>query len=76
MGIEPRMNRPAFMSDNVYVESFFQTLKTDSFKGFNFESVEDLRANLAWYLDRYYNFKRRHGSLGIKSPDEYERMAA
>ncbi|BBM02526.1 transposase [Microbulbifer sp. GL-2] len=76
LGIEPSMNRPGFMNDNVYVESFFQTLKTESFKGFNFESVEELRTNLAWYLDRYYNFKRRHGSLGFKSPDEYERMAA
>ncbi|WP_444939565.1 transposase [Microbulbifer sp. JMSA002] len=75
LGIEPSMNRPGFMNDNVYVESFFQTLKTESFKGFNFESVEELRTNLAWYLDSYYNFKRRHGSLGFKSPDEYERMA-
>ncbi|GAA5445420.1 hypothetical protein Misp06_03623 [Microbulbifer sp. NBRC 101763] len=70
------MNRPGCMNDNVYVESFFQILKTESFKGFNFESVKELRVNLAWYLDRYYNFKRRHGSLGFKSPDEYERMAA
>ncbi|WP_444912773.1 IS3 family transposase [Microbulbifer sp. PAAF003] len=76
LGMEPSMNRPGFMNDNVYVESFFQTLKTESFKGFNFESVEELRTNLAWYLDGYYNFKRRHGSLGFKSPDEYERMAA
>ncbi|WP_444886455.1 IS3 family transposase [Microbulbifer sp. JMSA008] len=76
LGIVPSMNRPGFMNDNVYVESFFQTLKTESFKGFNFESVEELRTNLSWYLDRYYNFKRRHGSLGFKSPDEYERMAA
>ncbi|WP_413662301.1 IS3 family transposase [Microbulbifer sp. CNSA002] len=76
LDIEPSMNRPGFMNDNVYVESFFQTLKTESFKGFNFKSVEELRTNLAWYLDRYYNFKRRHGSLGFKSPDEYERMAA
>ncbi|WP_353376817.1 integrase core domain-containing protein [Microbulbifer sp. NBRC 101763] len=76
LGIEPSMNRPGCMNDNVYVESFFQILKTESFKGFNFESVKELRVNLAWYLDRYYNFKRRHGSLGFKSPDEYERMAA
>ncbi|WP_445359462.1 IS3 family transposase [Microbulbifer sp. ANSA005] len=72
LGIEPSMNRPGFMNDNVYVESFFQTLKTESFKGFNFESVEELRTNLSWYLDKHYNFKRRHGSLGFKSPDEYK----
>ncbi|WP_444920006.1 transposase [Microbulbifer sp. CnH-101-G] len=52
LGIESSMNRPGFMNDNVYVESFFQTLKTENIKGFYFESVEDLRANLSWYLDR------------------------
>ncbi|QFT56724.1 Integrase core domain protein [Microbulbifer sp. THAF38] len=76
LSIEPSISRPGFMNDNVYAVSFFQTLKTESIKGFYFESVEDFRANLSWYLDRYYNLKRRHSSLGFKSPDEYERMAA
>jgi transposase InsO family protein len=64
------------MNDNVYVESFFQTLKTESFKGVGFESVQDLRMTLAWYMESYYNKCRRHGSLGFQSPDQYERMAA
>jgi putative transposase len=31
LGIRPSMNRPGYMNDNVFVETFFQTLKTESF---------------------------------------------
>ncbi|WP_444959395.1 hypothetical protein [Microbulbifer sp. ZKSA002] len=44
-------------------------------KRFYFESVKNLVDSLSWYPDRYYNLKRRHSSLGLKSADEYERMA-
>ena len=76
LGIMPSMNRPGFMNDNVYVESFFQTLKTECFRRVEFESVEELRMTLAWYMDDYYNGYRLHGSLGFRAPDEYERMVA
>ena len=64
------------MNDNVFVETFFQTFKTESFKGLDFRSVHELREALSWYLDDYYNRKRLHGSLGYKSPNDYEKMAA
>lgn len=73
-GIQPSMNRPKHMNDNVYVESFFQTLKTECFKGIKFDSDFELRTLLAWYLDTYYNQKRLHSALGFKTPDEYERL--
>lgn len=76
IGIRPSMNRPGYMNDNVFVESFFQTLKTESFKGMEFDSVYELRMTLSWYLEDYYNLKRRHSSLGFKSPCEYEKMVA
>ncbi|MCU7846375.1 MAG: IS3 family transposase [Candidatus Thiodiazotropha sp. (ex Monitilora ramsayi)] len=75
LGIKPSMNRPGCMNDNVYVESFFQTMKTECFKRVEFESVQELRMTLCWYMDEYYNCNRLHGSLGFKVPDEYERMA-
>ena len=75
-GIRPSMNRPGYMNDNVFVETFFQTFKTESFKGLDFRSVHELREALSWYLDDYYNRKRLHGSLGYKSPNDYEKMAA
>ena len=75
-GIRPSMDRPGCMNDNVFVETFFQTFKTESFKGIGFESVEELKTTLSWYLDEYYNSARLHGSLGYKSPCEYEKIAA
>lgn len=76
LGITPSMNRPGYMNDNVYVETFFQTLKTESFKGIEFESVHELRMTLAWYMESYYNKDRIHTSLDFCNPNEYERMAA
>ncbi len=73
LGIRPSMNRPGYMTDNIYVESFFQTLKTESFKGIAFTSALELRSALSWYLEDYYNRIRLHGSLGFKSPSEYEK---
>jgi len=75
-GIRPSMNRPKHMTDNAHVESFFKTIKTESFHGLAFESATQLRATLAWYIDSYYNTKRLHSSLGFNTPNEYESMAA
>lgn len=75
-GIRPSMNRPKHMTDNAHVESFFKTMKTESFKGLSFESVTQLRMTLSWYIDDYYNTKRHHSSLGYTNPRQFERMAA
>lgn len=75
-GIKPSMNRPKHMTDNAHVESFFKTMKTESFKGLSFESIDQLRKTLSNYIDNYYNTKRHHSSLGYTSPHGYERMAA
>lgn len=75
-GIEPSMNRPGCMNDNVHVETFFQTMKTESFKQIEFDTFHELRMTLSWYMDSYYNIDRRHSAIGFQSPDEYERMAA
>lgn len=76
MGIRPSMNRPGQMNDNAFMESFFQTFKTESFKGIEFSSAHELKMALSWYMDDYYNATRLHGSLGYKTPDDYEKMAA
>jgi len=75
-GIRPSMNRPKHMTDNAHVESFFRTMKTESFHGLEFESTCQLRMTLACYIDDYYNTKRLHSSLGFKIPHTYENMAA
>lgn len=75
-GIAASMNRAGVMNDNVHIETFFQTFKTECFRGVDFRSVGELRAAIAGYLDDYYNTRRHHSSLGYKTPSDYERMAA
>jgi len=75
-GMRPSMNRPRHMTDNAHVESFFKTMKTETFQGLVFESVTQLRMTLTWYIDSYYNTNRLHSSLGFNTPDEYESKAA
>ena len=76
LGIEPSMNRPGYMNDNVYIESFFQTLKTECYKGIRFKSDSELKRTMRWYLEDYYNKIRRHSALGFKAPEIYETMMA
>ena len=76
VGIRPSMNRPRSMTDNIHVESFFRTFKTESFYGERFEDEEHLYDVTKWYLEEYYNCHRMHTSLGFKTPRQYERLAA
>lgn len=76
MGIRPSMNRPKSMVDNIHVESFFRTFKTESYHGEYFHDKTELTERTRWYLDEYYNHQRIHSSLGFKTPYCYETMAA
>jgi len=76
VGIRPSMNRHKTMTDNIHVESFFRTFKTESFHGEIFEDIDHLYEVTRWYLEDYYNCVRMHTSLSFKSPQQYERMAA
>lgn len=75
-GIRPSMNRHKTMTDNIHVESFFRTFKTEVFHGELFEDAEHLNDVTKRYLEEYYNCVRMHTSLNFKSPVQYERMAA
>jgi transposase InsO family protein len=70
------MNRSNTMTDNIHVESFFRTFKTQPYHGEVFEDVTHLHDVTKWYLEDYYNCQRMHTSLGFKSPAHYERMVA
>jgi len=75
-GIKSSMNRPDSLTDNIHVESFFRTLKTECYHGLSFKNENDLRVALSYYLDSYYNEKRSHTSLEFTAPTQYEKMAA
>jgi putative transposase len=73
-GIVPSMNRPRNCQDNAHMESFFHSLKAELTHQRSFTSEAQLSATLAGYINRFYNQKRMHSSLGYHSPVEYERL--
>jgi putative transposase len=60
--------------DNAVMESFFATLKTELVRDAQWPTRAQARRELAAYLDGWYNYERRHSSLGYLSPAEYERQ--
>ena len=74
-GIVPSMNRPRSCQDNAHMESFFHTLKAELVHQHAFASDAQLNGQLGGYIDRFYNLKRMHSSLGYHSPVEFERLA-
>jgi len=57
------------------MESFFSSLKTERIRGQTYRSRDQARADAFDYIERFYNPKRRHSTLGYLSPMEYERRA-
>ena len=74
-GIAPSMNRPRNCQDNAHMESFFHSLKAELVHQRRFASDAQLNAALSGYIERFYNTKRIHSSLGYHSPVEFERLA-
>lgn len=71
-GMKPSMSRKGNSLDNGMMESFFGTLKTEMFYGFEkeFTSLEALELAISEYID-YYNNKRIKLTLKGLSPVQY-----
>jgi len=68
------MSRKGDCWDNAVMESFFATLKTELIYRERFFTREDAKSKIFDYIEMFYNRKRRHSSLGYKSPVEFEMM--
>ncbi|MGH2611080.1 MAG: IS21 family transposase [Tepidiformaceae bacterium] len=71
---EPRACRPYRAQTNAHMESFFHSLKAELLHRRELGSDGELIALLAGYIDRFYNVKRLHSSLGYHSPVEFEQL--
>ena len=70
-GIQPSMSDAGSCYDNAMVESFFATLKTEC-ANYVFETINEARGAIAYYIEAWYNRRRRHSSLGFVSPMQFE----
>ena len=74
-GIECSMSRRGDCWDNAAVESFFSSLKTERVDRKTYRNRDEARADVFDYIERFYNPRRRHSTLGYLSPMEYEKQA-
>jgi putative transposase len=70
--LEPSMSRKGNCSDNAVVESFFSSLKKERIKKRIYTSRDAALADIADYIDTFFNRTRRHSHLGGISPEEFE----
>ena len=75
-GMSCSMSRKANCWDNAVVESFFSTLKREWVQGKRYRTRSEARADVFYYIETWYNRKRRHSTLGYLSPTEFELKAA
>lgn len=66
------MSRRGNCWDNAPLESFFATLKKEEVHRENYLTHEQAKASLFYYIEVFYNRKRRHSALGYLSPHDYE----
>ena len=71
-GITASMSRTGNCWDNAPVESFFSTLKTELMPDQPWIDAHAATLAIADYIDRFYNTRRLHSSLGYRTPAAVE----
>ena len=61
--------------DNAAMESFFSSMKTERTARKTYRSRDEAKADVFDYIERFYNAKRRHSTIGYVSPIDYEKQA-
>ena len=74
-GIVCSVSRRGNCWDNAPIESFFATLKKELVHRHKYQSHQQAKASLFYYIEVFYNRKRRHSALGYISPHDYEQKS-
>jgi len=73
-GIQVSMNGVGTWYDNAPMESFFATLKSELVHHRVYHTRDEARPDLFFYIEAFYNRRRRHSSLDYLSPEAYEQL--
>ena len=68
------MNGAGTWYDNAPMESFFGTLKSERVHHLVYRTRDEARTDLFYYIEGFYNPRRRHSSLDYLSPADYEKQ--
>jgi putative transposase len=72
--IQASMNGVGSWYDNAPMESFFGSLKSEWVHSRLFRTRYEASANLFFYIEAFYNRRRRHSALEYVSPATYEHL--
>ena len=75
-GFSVSMSRVGDCWDNAVVESFFATLTKELLVDGLFESRSHANREVFEFIEIWYNRRRRHSSIGYRTPAEYEAVLA
>lgn len=65
------MSRKGNCYDNACAETFFSTIKCEMLYHKKYKTRQEARQDIFWYIEVFYNRKRRHQALGYMTPADY-----
>jgi len=72
MGVMPSVGSVGDAYDNAMAESFFATLECELLNRRSFQTQAQAKLAVFEYIEGFYNTRRRHSSLGYRSPVRFE----
>jgi len=73
-GIHASMNGVGTWYDNAPMESFFGSLKSEWLYHYLYHTRNQAQSDVFFYVESFYNRRRRHSSLDYVSPETYEQL--
>mgnify|MGYP000219935712 CR=1 FL=1 len=70
MGINQEFTHIATPEENAFIESLHSTLEREVIRRYWFDSIHYAKWKISDYY-KFYNARRKHRSLGMRSPDQY-----
>jgi putative transposase len=74
-GVTRSMSRSGNVWDDSAMESFFSSPKTERTARSVYRTRDEAKADVFDYIERFYNPKRRHSTIGYLSLMEFESQA-
>jgi transposase InsO family protein len=70
MGVNQEFTHIATPEENAFIESLHSSLEREVIRRYWFDSIHYAKWKISDYY-KFYNARRKHRSLGMKSPDQY-----